>query len=92
MLEPSDELSFERGQVRDAMAQEGGTNHCDVCASHQKLDDVGRIMDTTCRCEVSLNFPVENRYPARRGKRVKVGIVSTTLGTISSRSGSMSGW
>jgi len=64
-LEPSDEFFFERGKVRNAMAQEGRTDHCDVCASHQELDDVGRIMDATCSRQISLSFSVQNSYPAQ---------------------------
>jgi hypothetical protein len=64
-LQPLDEFVFQRLNVADAVAQEGGDEHGDVGSGHQHFDDVGGPVDAGGGGEAALQLVVQQGNPGQ---------------------------
>lgn len=65
LLHPRDEVALNHAELRDAVAQQHGAEHCHVRAGHEHLQHVGGAVDAASGGETGAEASVQNRYPSQ---------------------------
>ena len=63
-LQPLHELPLNDREVADSVPEESRAEHCYICASHDELHDIDRLVDATGRSEAGPDATAKDCDPA----------------------------